>query len=129
MHDYLMAKRIQSFGDLREYLGALVLPLLDIEGDLRSLQFISADGSKKFLRGGRIAGCFFTLADKAEGPLALCEGYATGATIHNATGYAVICATTFNQGPKRKRYSSEFMKPFTIPRESPEPSSTAIQFR
>lgn len=91
MHAYLKAKRIQSFGDLREYRGALVLPLPDIEGDLHSLQFISADGSKKFLRGGRIAGCFFTLADQADGPLVICEGYATGASIRAATGYSVIC--------------------------------------
>jgi len=53
---------------------------------------VPADGSKNFLRGGRVARCFFTLADKADGPLVLCEGYATGASIHEATGYAVLCA-------------------------------------
>jgi putative DNA primase/helicase len=60
------------------------------------LQFISGDGAKKFLRGGRVAGCFFTLADPAkggtDGPLVLGEGYATGASIHEATGHAVFCA-------------------------------------
>src|SRR6516164_8706691 len=53
---------------------------------------VPADGSNNFLRGGRVARCFFTLADKADGPLVLCEGYATGASIHEATGYAVLCA-------------------------------------
>ena len=44
------------------------------------------------MTGGRIAGCFFTLADKPDSPLVICEGYATGASIHEATGYAVVCA-------------------------------------
>jgi putative DNA primase/helicase len=68
------------------------LPLRDLNGELHSLQFIGADGEKRFLVGGRVASCFFTLADKSGGPLVLCEGYATGATIHEATDCAVICA-------------------------------------
>jgi putative DNA primase/helicase len=74
------------------YRRSLVLPLRDINGQLQSLQFISGDGAKKFLRGGRIAACFFTLADKADGPLVICEGYATGASIHQATDHILICA-------------------------------------
>jgi putative DNA primase/helicase len=89
-HPYLKAKHVQAHGDLREYRSALVLPLHDVNGDLHTLQFIGADGQKKFLTGGKVSGCFFTLADKAEGPLVLCEGYATGASIYEATGYAVI---------------------------------------
>ena len=45
-----------------------------------------------FCYGGRVAGCFFTLADKPDGTLVVCEGYATGASIHEATGFAVVCA-------------------------------------
>jgi len=56
------------------------------------LQFIAGDGAKNFLRGGRIAGCLFPLADKVEGPLVVCEGYATGASIYEAIGHAVFCA-------------------------------------
>jgi putative DNA primase/helicase len=91
-HPYLNAKQVQSRGDLREYRGALVLPLRDINGDVPSLQFIGPDGSKNFLTGGRITGCFFTLADRADGPVVICEGYATGATIHEATARSVVCA-------------------------------------
>jgi putative DNA primase/helicase len=93
LHRYLSRKCVKIFGDVREYRGALVLPLRDLNGDLQSLQLIREDGSKKFLTGGRVAGCFFTLADRADGPVALCEGYATGASIHEATGYPVVCAT------------------------------------
>jgi putative DNA primase/helicase len=91
-HPYLSAKQVESYGDLKEYRGALVLPLRDLNGELHSLQFIAVDGRKRFLTGGRVVGTFFTLADKAEGPLVNCEGYATGASIHEATGFSVICA-------------------------------------
>jgi putative DNA primase/helicase len=92
MHPYLYRKRVKVFGNLREYCRRLVVPLRDSGGELHSLQFIDKDGTKNFLTGGRIAGCFFVLADKAEGPLVICEGYATGASIYEATGHAVICA-------------------------------------
>ena len=61
-HAYLTAKGVKVFGDVRQYRGALVLPLRDASGELHSLQFIGADGVKRFLSGGRIAGCFFTVA-------------------------------------------------------------------
>ena len=63
-----------------------------MDGEVHSLQFIGADGGKRFLTGGKIAGCFFTLADDSDSPLVICEGYATGASIREATGYAVVCA-------------------------------------
>jgi putative DNA primase/helicase len=91
-HTYLDTKGVQPHGDIRTYRGALVAPLRNSSGELHSLQFIGADGSKKFLTGGRIAGCYFIIADNPDGPLVLCEGFATGASIHEATGFAVICA-------------------------------------
>jgi len=91
-HPYLTTKQIQAYGELCGYHGMLVMPLRDINGKLHSLQFIAANGSKKFLPGGRVVGCFFTLADRADRPVVLCEGYATGASIHQATGHSVICA-------------------------------------
>jgi putative DNA primase/helicase len=91
-HRYLVRKSVKIFGDVREYRGVLVLPLRDKTGELHSLEFIGADGAKKFLSGGRVAGCFFTLSDKEDGALVIIEGYATGASIHEATGLAVICA-------------------------------------
>ena len=91
-HAYLTAKGVKVFGDVREYRGALVLPLRDLDGELHSLQFIGTDGAKRFLTGGQIAGCFIALADKPDGALVICEGYATGASIHEATGFATVAA-------------------------------------
>jgi putative DNA primase/helicase len=63
----------------------------DSSGALHSLQFIKVDGSKKYLTGGRTRGCYFGIG-KPEGVLCIVEGFATGASIHEATGYAVAVA-------------------------------------
>jgi putative DNA primase/helicase len=92
LHRYLFRKRVKVFGNLCQYRRSLLLPLRDLSGKLQSLQFIAGDGAKNFLRGGRISGCLFALADKAEGPLVICEGYATGASTYEATAHDVFCA-------------------------------------
>ena len=91
-HPYLVTKAVKPAGQLLEYRAALALPLRDAGGTLHSLQFVSPDGAKRFLRGGRIAACFFTLAEKADGPLVMAEGYATAASIFEATGFATVAA-------------------------------------
>jgi putative DNA primase/helicase len=97
-HGYLAAKGVQPHGSLRQQGDLLILPLCDLVGVLHSLQFIAPDKrfdgerNKTFLGGGRIAGCFFTVSDMLDGPLVIVEGYATGASVHEATGFAVVCA-------------------------------------
>ncbi|MGZ8907396.1 MAG: DUF927 domain-containing protein [Methylobacter sp.] len=95
-HPYLISKGIKPYG-LRQYNGALVIPMYDADGRLCSLQFIDGDGNKRFLPGGKIK-CRFHLIGSIEGVPVLCiaEGFATGATIHAVTGYPVIVA--FNAG-------------------------------
>jgi putative DNA primase/helicase len=91
-HPYLATKGVQPHGDLRQGRdGRLIVPLRDAEGVLHSVQLIAADGTKRYLTGGRVQGCSYTVADRPDGPLVLCEGYATGASILEATDYAVVC--------------------------------------
>ena len=94
-HPYLTNKNIKPHG-VRIKKECLVIPLLE-KGDLHSLQFINKDGSKKFLSGGRIKGCYHSIGDFTN-PEKICiaEGLATAATIHEATNYPVIVA--FNAG-------------------------------
>jgi len=94
-HSYLQHKRVKVYG-VRVYDGALVIPIEDSGGNLCSLQFINTDGKKKFLYGGRVGGCFFVIGDQTDTPLCIAEGFATGASIHEATGYSVVVA--FNAG-------------------------------
>lgn len=88
---YLTRKRIDPHG-VRKAADALIVPLGDGE-KLYSLQFIYPDGKKRFIRDGRVSGCYFLIGD-THGAAALCvaEGFATGATIHQATGYPVFVA-------------------------------------
>lgn len=94
-HPYLVKKGVKPHG-LRVHEGALIIPIR--EGvELHSLQFIGPDGDKRFLSGGRAAGCYFSLGrPKDAAALCICEGFATGASIHEATGYPVVMA--FNAG-------------------------------
>ena len=95
-HAYLIAKQIKPHG-LRVYKGSLVVPIygdLGIHGerDLMSLQFIGGDGSKRMLTGGSVADGLFDLGGIVGGIVCIAEGFATAASIHEATGYPVRIA-------------------------------------
>jgi putative DNA primase/helicase len=60
-HDYLRRKGIKSHG-LRIHDGALTIPVTD-GSQVHSLQFIRPDGEKRFLTGGRVAGCYFAIGN------------------------------------------------------------------
>lgn len=89
-HPYLQAKQVQPHGLRRAGL-SLVVPMRDADGGLHSLQYIRPNGKKRFLRGGRIKGCFATVGILDEHIL-ICEGWATGASLLEATGLGVVVA-------------------------------------
>lgn len=89
-HRYLLVKCVKPHG-ARLYKSALVIPLVDETGMIVNLQFINADGTKRFLSGGRKKGCFSTIGDHGE-TILVCEGWATGASLHESTGHCVIVA-------------------------------------
>lgn len=99
-HVYLRRKGVRSFGLRVASDGRLIVPVLDAFDDRgQSLQYIAANGEKRFLSGGKTAGGCFALRAKdgrVDGPLLICEGYATAASLRMATGHAVIMA--FNAG-------------------------------
>lgn len=81
----------------------LVLPIF--KGDkLRSLQFINAEGVKRPLTGGEKSGCHIPIGEAKEhagqAAFIVCEGWATGGTIHEAVGHAVRCAIDAGNMPK-----------------------------
>lgn len=93
-HPYLQRKRVSSFG-LRDLRGQLVVPVRNERGELCSLQFIGADGRKTFLTGGRKRGCYHAIG-RPERVICIAEGYATAATLYQATGFA--CVVAFDAG-------------------------------
>ncbi len=93
-HPYLTAKGVQPYG-LRVNGDSLLIPVRTTAGTLQSLQTITPDGTKRFQTGGRMTGGYHAIG-MLQGCIVVCEGYATGASIHMATGHAVACA--FNAG-------------------------------
>jgi len=112
-HPYLQAKGVKSHGlrvgrwqKIDQETGEVYLDVPDallvpIKSGKRivSLQAVYptkiSGRNKDFLKGGQLAGCYFTIgkpdADPSnEHPIYITEGYATGATIHEITGCAVV---------------------------------------
>lgn len=90
-HPYLIAKGCRPH-NLRQNGSVLLVPLYH-SGELVNLQRIGTDGQKRFLPGGKVKGCYSPLGFIEEGQsLYLCEGWATGATLHAETGHPVACA-------------------------------------
>ena len=71
--------------------GRLVVPIRNKDRELRSLQFIMADGKKLYLPDGEIKGCYFPIGKPAD-VICIGEGFATMATVHKATGHACVVA-------------------------------------
>lgn len=97
-HPYLKAKGVKSHGLRITGDGRLIVPRYDGSGEIVSLQFIDATGEKKFKAGGQSSGAFFYVGhhDGQTTTVYLAEGYATAATIHEATGQP--CYVAFNAG-------------------------------
>ena len=89
-HPYLKCKQVKPHG-LRRIGAVLLIPLNDVDGKLATLQRVYSNGSKRFIPGGKTKACHHTIGN-TEGAerVLVCEGWATGATLHEATGYPVI---------------------------------------
>lgn len=94
----LQARELCPFGDLSPSLAGplLVIPKINKAGDLRSLQFIAEDGTKRPLTGGESKGLFYPIGQSLTAPARavniVCEGFATGASIHEATDVPTMVA-------------------------------------
>lgn len=95
-HPYLTRKQITNIG--ARLLGdVLLVPMKHSAKALVGLQRIYPDGTKRFIKGTPLAGAYCTLGTPSrEGVVAIVEGWATGVSVHMATGYCVVVA--FNAG-------------------------------
>jgi putative DNA primase/helicase len=94
-HPYLTAKGVQAHGTRVESDGYLVVPMRDADGKLWNIERINPADSKdkRGLPGGRRTGCYHSIG-KPKDVLIVCEGFATSASIHEATGQAAAVAFT-----------------------------------
>jgi len=93
-HSYFLEKGVQPYG-VRKVGDKIIAPLYDSTGELRSLQYISPDGEKRFLRDGEVSNNYYAIG-KPNGKVYIAEGFGSGATVHEASGHAV--AVAFNAG-------------------------------
>jgi len=115
--DYLAGKGVRGHGLRYTPNGTAVVPLLDTGGRMHGLQFLrsakQADTSKRpakeFWPAGLIKRGHFHQIGTPDWIILVAEGYATAATLHEATGYPV--AVAFDAGnlepvatALRKRY-------------------------
>jgi phage/plasmid primase-like uncharacterized protein len=91
---YLLRKEVQAHG-VKFDGDLLVVPVRDVDGKLWSLQTIGPEvgAPKLFQKGGRKAGHMHVIGElSAETPILVAEGYATAASLHEATGLPVVVA-------------------------------------
>ena len=97
-HPYLVIKGIKANGAMVAGDGSLIIPVYN-GGDkvLSSVQFIGADGSKRFLTGGAIKGGWHIIGSLVNvKEIFIAEGFATACSIREATGKP--CIVAFNAG-------------------------------
>jgi phage/plasmid primase-like uncharacterized protein len=96
-HAYTTSKGVQCHGVKVEADGFLIVPMRDTASKLWNIERINPADSKdkKGLKDGRRPGLYHSIG-QPDGLLIVCEGYATGASIHESTGHAV--AVAFNAG-------------------------------
>ena len=100
-HSYAIKKRL-PLGDLvrrgawpqKDWLDALIIPIYSSDGTISSIQAIDQDGTKDFLRGGKIKGCFSPLGAirGTTGQVFIGEGVATVAAVVHVMGGAGVAA-------------------------------------
>lgn len=89
-HPYLTKKDVLAHGLRVDDKGSLIIPMVN-NGRITSLQFIDADGNKKMMYGGKKSGSYYRIGDPTDCIL-ICEGWATGATLHEGTQLCVYVA-------------------------------------
>lgn len=102
-HGYLKRKGVGAHGVRVGADGWLLIPLRNGDGELRNVQRVApgkpVDGGpdKLFLKGGQVSGLWHMLGSiNSADVVLLAEGYATAASVHEATGRPV--AVAFNAG-------------------------------
>lgn len=87
----IKADRIRFKGNI------IVIPLYDTTGKIWSLQYINENGDKRFLADGKKKGSFYLIGAEVQNlslqkEVIVCEGFATGHSINQATDKIVAVA-------------------------------------
>src|ERR1700733_659355 len=98
---YLKLKKVSAYGirygNNEQGYPSVIIPLLNVQGQIRSLQYISVGNEgtvyKRFHTEGEKKGNFFVMGTIKNGePFYVCEGYVTGASAFEAINQPVVVA-------------------------------------
>ncbi len=108
-HPYCRRKKVKPHGLRMLNAGdqPLLVPMYDEQGKLQNLHFIHANRNKHpnkhGLKDGKVADAHYWIATPKQADnantICICEGWSTGESIYQATGYAVIIAFGSNLLP------------------------------
>lgn len=89
---YLTRKRVGVYSIYQTGDGRVIVPVIK-DGAVVSAQYIEADGTKQYHGGGEVKGGYFPIGPlPPQGQLYIAEGYATAASVYEATGCTTIAA-------------------------------------
>ncbi len=101
--EYLVKRRIQPHGARATSGGTLVVPMQDATGQVWGLQFIGPavrkklkDVDKQYWPFGMSQTGRFFMIGKPTGVILICEGFVTGAALHEETGHCTVVAFDAN---------------------------------
>lgn len=95
-HPYLIKKKIQPCG-AKLHNKKLLIKVINSDGKVQSYQTIDDDGNKRFLTDGKIRGGFYPIKGTvSDGPIFICEGFATGASSWQAMNREYTVLVAFN---------------------------------
>lgn len=99
-HPYLARKGVKTHGARVTGDGRLVVPMYAPDGHLSSLQYIDTDGGKLYHAGGKTSGCSWAVGSPdGHGVTYIAEGFATSATVAEATGGRCVVAYSASNLP------------------------------
>jgi len=94
-HEYLTRKGIEGHGIKSRKKGQeLIIPCYGADGRVYTVQRITKQGGKFLFAGGRKKGSYFPFVKKGEdlSVILICEGFATAASVRQATGKPTVAA-------------------------------------
>lgn len=101
--EYLVKRGIQPHGARMTAGGTLVVPMQDASGQVWGLQFIGPavrkklkDADKQYWPFGMSQTGRFFMIGKPGGVILICEGFVTGAALHEETGHCTVVAFDAN---------------------------------
>lgn len=87
-HPYMEKKGLEDV-KVKVLRGSIIIPFQNSAGKITTVQFIDADGNKRFLSGGEKKGSYHQIGAISDKTI-IAEGFATGMSIHKATGKTVL---------------------------------------